>query len=133
MAYRLASERVALDLDGPSVEVEPIHAWAIQRLGIGYYDAYEEAKSPEAEFDALLALYRFVVAEAQPAWDIVDHRGPVPATESGFLRLPPTLGLSIVLEWLRTGNPKASAVDKTMPPGPTRDELNRRLKAKRAA
>ena len=135
MAYRLPGKRVALDLDGPSVEVEPIHAWAIQLVGTNLWQAFEDAATPQAELNALGAIGRFLVAEAQPVWDIVDHRGPIPVSETGMLRLPHTLLLEIHAAWLATFSAEqpASAVDALIPPGPARNEVKRRLRAVKAA
>lgn len=131
MAYRLPGERVALDLDGPSVEVEPIRAWAMQHLGVALYAAVNAAKPGDAMLVALRELYRFVLGEAQPSWDIVDHRGPVPVSEVGMLRLPLDLGLGISLGWLGTFDvaKPASAVDALIPPGELNTALKRRLAA----
>jgi hypothetical protein len=128
VAYRLPGSRQQLDLDGPSVEIEPCHSWALQQLGIGLAQAFFDAKDAQAEFSALQALGRFVLAEAMPTWDILDHHGPVPPTESGWLRLPNDLKLEITVEWLKTANPKASAVDELIPPGEAREEIKRRLR-----
>jgi hypothetical protein len=139
VAYRLPGDRVALDLDGPLVEVEPVHAWAIQRLGVREYLAYQAATEPDAELAALLSLFRFVAGEAQPSWDIADHRGLIPATGEGMLRLPLELSLRIVADWLGTLPVAAdveepgSVVDEVLPPGPLRDEVKTRLRAVKAA
>ncbi len=133
MAYRLPSERVTLELDGPSVEVTALSAEPIHALGVARAAAWAQAKGQAEQVNALTALYELFVAEAQPIWDILDHRGPVAATASGMLRLPVALGVSIISGWLDTMTPKTTAVDEIIPPGDLRDELNKRLRAKKAA
>jgi len=139
VAYRLPGERVRLDLDGPVVEVEPIRSWPVQRLGVRRWLAYQAADDPDAELAALLELYRFFVAEAQPTWDIADHRGLIPVSGEGMLRLPLELAQQTVAGWLRTlpvpveAEEPTSAVDAVLPPGPFRDEVKTRLRAVKAA
>lgn len=130
MGYRLPSERVALALDGPTVEVERLGAWAIYWRAMNLLSAYYAAKKPADVAAALEGLVSFVVPEAQPTWDITDHRGPVPTSPSGMLRLPVVLILEISTGWLETfakAEP-ATAVDKMVPPGALRDELNAALR-----
>lgn len=110
-----------------TILAEPIHA-----LGVARAAAWAKAKGAD-ELTALSALYELFVSEAQPTWDIADHKGPVPATAAGMLRLPLSLGLSIVSGWLETITPKASAVDEVIPAGPLRDQLNAKLREKRKA
>jgi hypothetical protein len=129
VTYVLPSIRITLELDGPSVEVTEIIAEPIHALGVARAAAWAGAKGESAQLTALRELYELFAAEAQPTWDIADHRGPVPATSAGMLRLPIPLGLSIVSGWLDTITPKTTAVDELTPPGPLRDQLNRRLKA----
>lgn len=134
MTFRLPSERVRIDIEnGPSIEVERVAAWTLAWTALTLVSAFYAAKRPEAEMAALRDVGAFFVAEAQPAWDIADHRGPIPATAAGYLRLPHELGLDMVRGWIETHHEKATAVDATVQPGPARDELNRRLKAARKA
>lgn len=134
MAYVLPGSRVLLDLDGPSVEVDAVLSVAIHALGTIRLGEFVEAKTTSAKLAAMTELYELVVTEARPTWDILDHRGPVPATSAGMLRLPADLGLGICTGWLETlPVEKDTAVDAVVPPGPARDELNRRLKAAKAA
>jgi len=142
VVYRLSGERVRLDLDGPVVEVEPIRAAPIQQLGLRRVGACLAASDAGPQLEALLALYEFVVREAQPSWDIADHLGPIPPTATGMARLPVPLAMAIAMGWLatlaveeepaETGEP-ASAVDAVLPPGPLRDEVKTRLRAVKAA
>lgn len=133
MVYRLPSERVLLDVEGPSVEVERIGAWPIHRTALSLMSAFMRATEPGPELAALAELYPFFLGEAQPVWDIADHRGPVPVSVVGMYRLPIPLALRIVDGWLETFEPdKPSAVDAVIPPGPVRDALNKGLRAKRS-
>jgi hypothetical protein len=140
VAYRLPGGRVELpiegQLEGLRVEVEPIGAWAIYRAAVSLVALFFAADGPAAEFAALRDLNAFFVDEAQPTWDIVDHRGPVPATAQGMLRLPLALVLNLVNGWtdtLATEDEKpATAVDAIVPPGDLRDQLNDALAKKRA-
>ena len=120
MTYRLAEERV---------EVTPIVAWAVAFRASELAAAYYTATAGKPELAALEALYGHFLIEAQPQWDIVDHRGPVLPTTGGMLRLPVDLALGLVNEWVATITPKASAVDAVLPPGPLRDDLNAQLRA----
>lgn len=135
MAYRLPGSRHQLDLDGPSVEVEPCLSWAIQHIGIGLYRALDTAEEANAHLAALQNLGRLVLAEAMPTWDIMDHHGPVPATEAGWLRIPDLLAQQIAVGWLNTytAEQPSSAVDALIPEGPMRNEIKRRLRAVKAA
>jgi hypothetical protein len=131
--YRLPDERVSLDLDGPIVEVQRCASWMVYQQVVRLYAAYVAAKTPAAEYDALVQTFARFVDEAQPTWQIADHTGPVPPTLAGMTRLPLEMSLRMVTDWLETITPKASAVDAIIAPGPMRDELKRRLKAKKAA
>ena len=141
--WRVPSERIRLDLDGPSVEVERIGSWNIQYEGLSLLSRFMAASKQQDEYVALNALYEHVVREVQPQWDIVDHLGAVPTTARGMARLPLDLGLSIASLWLQTFVPAekpeasqaepASAVDAVIPPGPMNLEIKRRLRKKKAA
>lgn len=128
MAYRLASERVEVTVDDLTIEVAPVVAWAVAHRATQLALAYYAATTGDGELRALETVYGFFVVEAQPMWQIVDHRGPVLPTAAGMLRLPIDLGLGLVLQWAATVTPKASAVDAVIPPGPLRDEMNERLR-----
>ncbi len=128
-----ASVTRALYLDGPS-------SWALSVEVTAFSAAFRSAKDPNAQYLALARLFGHFVLEAQPQWDIVNHRGPVPLTAEGMLRLPLTLGLSIVGKWQATFNAakKASseplsAVDALIPAGPLNQEVKRRLRAVKPA
>jgi len=134
VAYRLPSARAPVEIeDGPTVEVQSIGAWPIYRTAVGLVSAFLAAK-PAAEGVALRELYAFFVAEAQPTWAIVDHRGPILPTPDGMLRLPLPLALAIIDGWVSTFQPvpEATAVDAMIPPGALRDELNKGLRRKKA-
>jgi hypothetical protein len=132
MAYRLGGGRSILTpTDGLTVEVQDIVAWPLYHEAVARATAYFTASGPELELAALRRAYAFFCAEAQPTWEIVDHRGIVPATTAGMLRLPVELGLGIILLWSQAfvAEPPETAVDKIIPPGELRDSLNRRLRA----
>lgn len=147
--WRVPNERVVLDLDGPSVEVAPIRSWAIQFEALALASVFQRASSPEEEYPALKTAYEYFIAEGQPQWDIVDHRGAVPVTARGMLRLPDALASEIVNQWLATFEAKAehpeieglhvvesdapSAVDALIPPGPLQTAVKRRLRRAKAA
>jgi hypothetical protein len=132
--YRLPGERVALDLDGPTVTVEPIRSWAIRfefAVLVGRYDA---AADEAAQYAALTPIFGYFVAEAQPAWDIADQTGPIPATARGMVRLPLGLAFEICTGWVNTLPVELpSAVDAVVPPGPVHDEIKRRLRSVKKA
>jgi hypothetical protein len=132
--YRVDGGRVALDLGGPSVEVERIVAFPIYWAGVRLTAAFDTDASPERQSAALEALYGFVVAEGQPTWDLADARGPIPATAAGMLRLPVMeIAMKIVLGWLdtyRVGEP-STAADELLPEGALRDSINAELRKKR--
>lgn len=137
--WRVPSERIALDLGGPTVEVERICSWSIQFEGLSLLGRFNVAAKAQDEYVALNGLFEHVIREAQPQWDIVDHLGPVPATARGMARLPLDLGLAIASQWLGTLPQKKeaaeppSAVDAVIPPGPLNREIKRRLKSVKAA
>lgn len=135
MAYLLAGERVAIETeDGPTIEVGPILAWPIAALAVHRFSKYLTADDGNAQLVALRDLYDYFVAEAQPTFAIVDHRGAVPNTTSGLLRLPLDLTLKVIEAWIDTATPETTAVDEVIPPGELRDDLNAALKrAKRKA
>ena len=129
MAYRLPGGRVTVSGSFP-VELEPIGAWPVYQQAVSLTAAFFAATGPAAEFDALNALYGFFCVEAQPTWEVVDHRGVISATPSGMLRLPVPMALEVIEAWAEEFTVvKESAVDKLIPPGELRDDLNRRLKA----
>lgn len=133
MAYRLPSERVSLAIeDGPTVEVEKVAGDLLYLHAVGLIEAVVRAKSGK-QGEAALDLYRFFVDEAQPTFEIIDHRGPVTPTAEGMLRLPIRLALDMCIEWAGTYIDKETAVDAMIPPSPLRDELNKRLRAIRKA
>lgn len=132
MAYRLPGGRSSVTpAEGCTVEVQDIAAWPIYQTAVGLASAFYAATDPAAEFGALSDLYGYFCLEAQPTWQIVDHRGVVPATPAGMLRLPIELALGMVSEWAEAfvAEPPETAVDKLVPPGPMRDRLNKQLRA----
>lgn len=134
--WSVPGNRIKLDLDGPSVEVEPIHAWSIFFETRALRAIFDNAKTPADEYSALTSLFNYVALEAQPQWDIVDHRGAVPPTGRGFHRLELKMALQIVDGWANSFNVQQeevqSAADVILAPGPVRDEVKRRLKKKNA-
>lgn len=131
MAYHLPSERLTLTVDdGLAVEVERVASWAIVQTAARLAASFASAKGA-AELGALRDLYEFFVAEAQPTWDLMDHRGPIQPTAGGMLRLPIALGLALVEGWAGTLEPTPTAVDEVVPPGPVRDALNAELRKSR--
>lgn len=141
--YRINGDRIALDLDGPRVEVEPIQSWQIRTIAAALRDVFNAAKTPSDEFDALSKFIEFFVAEAMPQWDFCDHRGAVPATSQGMARLPIRMQFDILSQWV--DGPQAaeledvrdvdapSAVDAVIPPGEGNREIKRRLRSVKAA
>lgn len=141
--YRLPGDRVPLDLDG-NVEVEPIRSWFVQRSAlqlIARYNAAEDGSDVQAV--AFVTLLEYFVSEAQPSWEIADHRGVIPATSKGILRLPYAMQMELVSEWLSTLTPEReelpeglhivesnapSAVDAVVANPVLRREIKRRLK-----
>jgi hypothetical protein len=143
--WKVPSERVTLDLDGPSVEVEPIRSWNIHLESLHAWRVVADAEKPEAKYVALTKLYEQFVFEAQPTWDIADHRGPVPTTARGMARIPLDLQLAILAGWVDSyvvaekpereplpfsvvESDAPSAVDAIFPSGPVNRELKRRLR-----
>lgn len=143
MTYRLPGGRVTLTIeDGPYagvwVEVERVGLWLVYASAVSLA-AKALAASAADRVGAFQKAYETFVIEAQPAWDIEDHKGRVPATAAGMWRLPEVLALTFLQVWAETygteeaaepvAEPVATAVDKLMPPGPLRDVLNERLRA----
>jgi hypothetical protein len=132
VAYRLASERITVEMpDGPTIEVERLGSWPLQQQGAALALACLTAKAGNAQLAALHEAYAFFVAEAQPTWDLMDHRGPIPPLVGGLLRLPHLLALALIEGWLDTLEPKSTAADVVMPEGEARDQVNAALRAKR--
>ena len=132
MAYHLGSERVTIEAeDGPTFEVGPLLAWPITAIAVHRFSKYLAAPDANAQLVALRELYEWFVAEAQPTFAIVDHRGAIPNTTAGLLRLPLDLTLRVIEAWIDTATPQSTAVDEMVPPGPVRDALNAELKSKR--
>jgi hypothetical protein len=132
MAYRLPGGRSTLEpVEGLAVEVQDIGAWPIYQAAVSLAAAYFGASGAAAEYAALERVYGYFCAEALPTFEVIDHRGVVPATPSGMMRLPLEIGLGMVSEWAEAfiAEPPQTAVDKRVPPGPMRDRLNRQLKA----
>ncbi len=130
--YRLTGERATIELEnGPTIEVQPIVSDTVYRTAVGLGSAYFAASDPTAVTAALTALASFFCVEAQPTWDISDHRGIVTPTPAGMLRLPDTMALEMVSDWAGAfvAEPAETAVDKLVPPGPKRDRLNAQLRA----
>lgn len=132
MADDLRLPRVTITA-GATVEVAPVLAWPLAFQAGRLIEAYQSAKPGAAELVALRDLYGFFIAEAQPTWTIIDHRGPIQPTTEGMYRLPLDVSLPIIAEWMATLIPKETAVDKLVPPSPLRDQLNAKLSAKRKA
>lgn len=134
MAKRLPTERVPIASEDLTAEVTRCASWAIQQNAVRLWTAFMRATGP-TELTTLLAFYETFVAEAQPTWDWLDHRGAVPPTAAGLLRVNRVQACGLILEWTQTLQevPPSTAVDELVPEGPLRDELNRQLKAKRKA
>lgn len=129
MVYRLPSERVAVQVaDGPSVEVERLQAEHLQRAALRLYAAAITGR----DADAIGTLYGFFLDEAQPTWEIADHRGLIAPTLEGMARIPVPLALGIVLGWIETFMQPdlPTAADEALPPGPLRDTVNAELRRK---
>ncbi len=132
--YRLPGDRITLDLDGPTVEIEPIRAWAVLLASTQLGAAYVAASDPVEQYTALAALAEFFLLEAQPQWNFADHRGPIRETVNGFLRLTPVMQSGVIAGWQATyEEEKSSAVDAVIEPGPANLEIKRRLRAVKAA
>lgn len=127
MAYRLAGDRVPLTVDGLVIEVQPIVSDTVYRTVVALGSAF----LAEPSTDALERLASYFCIEAQPTWEVVDHRGSVQASPTGLLRFPDVLAVGIVSGWAEAfvAEPPSTAVDEVYPPGPLRDELNRRLRS----
>jgi hypothetical protein len=130
----LLPERVPITSEELSCEVNRCASWPIQQSAVRLAAAFLRATGA-AELPALSAVYEFFVGEAQPTWDWSDHRGPIPPTAGGLLRVNHLHVLGLVAEWAQTLEmvPTPSAVDELLPEGPLRDELNRQLRAKKKA
>lgn len=136
MTYRLPSERILLPIEGPSVEVERIAAWPLYWAALRLLTACLNATTPDERAVALARMYGAFELEAQPTWDLADHRGPIPATAAGMNRLDVAFALDLVAEWLDTHNRSEEvpeAVDEAVPPGELRDAIHAELKRKRNA
>jgi len=131
VTYRLPSERVPVTVSDLTIEVERIGAWAVAHHATVLVGTYYAAKPGAPELEALRAAYAFFIEEAEPSWDIADHKGRIPVTAGGMLRLPVALALGLVYGWAQTVVEKTSAVDELIPEGELRDSLNAQLKAKR--
>ena len=131
MAYRLPTDRVQVTSGDLTIEVSSVVAWPIAHTTTALVGAFYRAKPGDAEMAALRDLYAYFVLEAQPSWDIVDHRGTVPATAAGLLRLPVETALGLIGEWIGTLIPEPTVADEVLPDGPVRDEVNAALKAAR--
>lgn len=132
MATRLPTERVPVASEDLTAEVTRCASWPIQQNAVRLWAAFLRATG-QAELTALRELFEFFVAEAQPTWDLVDHRGAVPPTVGGMLRVNHLHALGLVLAWTQTLQvaPTPSAVDELIPEGPLRDELNRQLRTRK--
>lgn len=133
MAYDLRPERVEISSGELTVEVSRIGAYPIWVNAVRLASAWAAAKTDQAVILALREVYGTFIAEAQPTWAIIDHRGPVPPTTEGMWRLPVPLAMGLVSEWMDTIVEKSTAVDELIPPSPLRDQLNAKLRAKRKA
>lgn len=134
--WQVPGERITLDLDGPSVEVERLRSWPVQYQVLALAAAFNAANTPATEYAALVPLFERFVYEAQPSWSIADHRGAIPATAAGMMRLPLPLGVAMVTQWLESLPVPAaqpSAVDGARLPEPVKREIKRRLQAVKAA
>ena len=104
--YRLPDNALTLVLDEPPYAGAEIEV----RLGVGlgvyarartWLGRFRDAEAGgDEEQAAIEAVYSLFVDEALLAWNLIDHRGPVPPTTEGMLRLPLLLGLEIVSTWL---------------------------------
>lgn len=131
MAYDLRPERVEVSVGDLTIDVSRIASYPLWVQGVRLAAAWAAAKTDERNVEALGECYAYFLAEAQPTWQIVDHRGPVLPTLGGMYRLRPELGMGLYAEWLDTIREKATAVDEIVPPSQLRDQLNAKLRAKR--
>lgn len=129
----LRPERVEVSSGELVIEVYRIASYPLWVGAVRFAAAWAKAKTDDANIAALTDLYSTFIAEAQPTWTIVDHRGPVLPTLAGMYRLPVEMAMGLVSGWLDTIAEKTTAVDEIVPPGTLRDQLNATLKAKRKA
>lgn len=105
--YRLG-ERIRLDLPEPyagaTVEVDTIVSRVIASRAVALASAFLDAEGAD-EVVTMVAMFELFIAEARPTWDLVDHRGPIPATPVGMGRLPTPLFMSMVDLWTDTVEP----------------------------
>jgi hypothetical protein len=139
--YQVPGARIALDLGGPSVEVERVRSWAVQVEAANLGASFVGAKSPEDEYKALRTLFQFFLYEAQPIWDLGDHHGPIPPTADAWRRIPNDLLFEIIGQWqdsLAAAEPVEApagltvvpdVVDHLIPPGPANRQIKRQLAA----
>lgn len=100
--------RVSLTVDegtyaGASCDVDTIDSQPLRQLVAFRVNALLAAApgSPD-ELAALQSLYAFVEAHARPVWNLVNAKGPVPATAGGMLLVPVPLLLAFVDQWADT-------------------------------
>ena len=129
MVVDLSPERTTIG----DAEVSRIGAWPVWVNAVRLFSAYLEAQEQVAEVKALGELYTFFIGEAQPTWNVRDHRGPIQPTADGMWRLPLQWALPLIEAWIDTipKEPPPSAVDAVVPPGKLRDDLNAGLRKKR--
>lgn len=90
------------DYAGAQVTVDQLVAWPLLVIARSYLDAYYAAEDQSGELAALRKMYEFYEAEARPAWNIEDQRGPVPPNLGGLLHLPLELSILIYTMWMQT-------------------------------
>lgn len=93
-------------VDGPyagaEATVDIIVGWPIYRLALYRAASFGSAQGDAAEAKALGELYDFYIAQARPAWNLEDPKGPVPATSAGLFRVPTDLTLRLYDLWVST-------------------------------
>jgi hypothetical protein len=122
--------RVTLEIeDGPyagvTCDVDAIDSDAVLFIVVSLANGYGEAEGAAAQVAALRSLFGYFEGIGRPVWNLVDPKGPVPATESGMLTVRVALMLRLLNLWTDTYLPEP----EPDPVAEKRDDIVKREKA----
>ena len=90
MSFVIPSKEVVLQFEG---EFEGAEVVCRGSVGIGTFLQFSDIE------DNVEEAFRSFAADILVSWNLEDHKGKIPSTPDGMMRVPPALATAILTEW----------------------------------